>query len=112
MANTEFTPAAPEGEDAESKQPQAAVAYRMGNPMRSCGLCGHFTGSAGEGAYQCETVDGEISPYGYCDIYERQDNPFLPGTQASFTDTEGPEENAAPEEEPEPPRLQIGNRSY
>ncbi len=143
MANSydaEAAPAAPADDSApeQGRQPQQAVNYRMGNPQRSCGLCGNFTGSAGEGAYQCQTVDGEISPYGYCDIYTRQDNPFLAGTQEGFDqagEPETPTEEAAPEEEPDvqgvqpttpderavaaataagPPggRLRIGNRSY
>jgi len=105
------TPAEEGSEQGQGKQPQQAVNYRMGNPQRSCGLCGNFTGSAGDGAYQCSTVDGDISPYGYCDIYQRQDNPFIAGTQEGF-DAESPAENAAPTEEPEQPAVQIGNRRY
>jgi len=110
-------PAAPgeeQSEQGQGKQPQEAVNYRMGNPQRSCGLCGNFTGSSGDGAFQCATVDGDISPYGYCDIYQRQDNPFIAGTQEGF-DAESPPEEAAPTEEPDAapqPGVQIGNRRY
>src|SRR5262245_25304799 len=104
------TPAEEQSE--QGKQPQQTVNYRMGNPQRSCGLCGNFTGSAGQGAYQCQTVDGDISPYGYCNIYERQDNPFIAGTQEGFT--EAPANDTAPTEgnEQPAPSLQIGNRRY
>ena len=67
------------------KLTQAQANYREGNPQRSCGLCQHFTGSAGSGRYQCTKVMGRISPYGYSDSYTRQDNPFRVGEQSTFT---------------------------
>jgi hypothetical protein len=104
-----------QSEQGQGKISQQQANYRMGNPQRSCGLCQNFTGSAGSDPYQCTKVAGDISPYGFSDWYARQDNPFLPGVQASFdegSEPETPAEDAAPTEEPEPPRLQIGNRSY
>jgi hypothetical protein len=130
MANTEFTPAyagdaeteqaegpsTPDEEQSETegKVSQQQANYRMGNPMRSCGLCQNFTGSSGSDPYQCTKVAGDISPYGFSEYYARQDNPFLAGFQASFDEgSETPAEDAAAtEEEPEQPGLQIGNRRY
>jgi hypothetical protein len=116
MANTydaEAATAAPEGEGAsQGKVSQQEANYRMGNPQRSCGLCQYFTGSDGPGAYACTKVDGEISPFGFSDLYGRQDNPFIPGVQEGF-DTEDTTEGAAPDEESDAgPALQIGNRRY
>jgi hypothetical protein len=122
MANTydaeaPAAPAAPEGEG-PGKASKQEVAYRMGNPMVNCGLCGYFQSKE----HKCDTVDeagdpipGEISAYGFCNTYLKQDNPFIAGTQSGFTEQDEPEtpaEDAAPDEEPDQPRLQIGNRSY
>jgi hypothetical protein len=112
------TPDEEQSEQGQGKQPQQAVNYRMGNPQRSCGLCGNFTGSSGDNAFQCATVDGDISAYGYCDIYQRQDNPFLAGTQEGFdagAEGEAASETPAPTDQPDAPAqggLQIGNRRY
>jgi hypothetical protein len=116
--DAEAAPAAPEGDAAPAaKVSQEAVNYRMGNPQRSCGLCANFGGSWGESAYSCRVVEGEISPYGFSDSYSRQDNPFIAGVQSTFD--EGSEEPSPPDqvrgegpEQPDEPRLQIGNRSY
>jgi hypothetical protein len=96
--------------DKASKQ-DAEVNYRMGNPMVNCGLCGYFQSKE----HKCDVVDeagepggGEISAYGFCNSYLKQDNPFLPGIQASFTE----QEETPAEEDDTAPRLQIGNRSY
>src|SRR5262245_23996158 len=102
--------AAPSTEEDNGKVSQQEANYRMGSRVRSCGLCQYFTGSDGPGAYACTKVDGEISPYGFSDLYGRQDNPFIAGVQESF-DAENTTEDAAPDEESEP-RLRIGNRSY
>jgi len=109
-----------QAEDEEQTESQGKVSqqqanYRMGNPLVNCGLCQNFTGSAGTDPYQCTKVAGDISPYGFSDQYVRQDNPFRPGFQASFdkgSETETPAEDTADTEEPEQPRLQIGNRTY
>lgn len=77
------SPAEDTGEGGKISQQQAN--YREGNPQRSCGLCANFTGSAGEGAFQCTKVDGKISPFGFSDLYERQDNPFREGETGEFT---------------------------
>ena len=63
-----------------AKQSQQEANYREGNPQRSCGLCGHFD-SKGK---SCDVVDGEISPFGYSDLYLRQDNPFREGEKEGF----------------------------
>jgi hypothetical protein len=113
MANTYD---APEGEDvSQGKVSQQEANYRMGNPMRNCGLCQYFTGSDGEDAYQCTRVAGEISPYGFSDQYGRQDNPFIAGTQEGFQGQEGeaPGEASPPTDQADAgPALQIGNRRY
>ena len=77
-------PQPPQEEAAEpaepAKQSQQEANYREGNPQRSCGLCGHFD-SKGK---SCDVVDGEISPFGFSDLYLRQDNPFREGETDSF----------------------------
>jgi hypothetical protein len=109
---------AQDSEEGQGKAPKqdAQINYRMGNPMVNCGLCGYFQSKQ----HKCDVVDeagepapGEISAYGFCNSYLKQDNPFLPGMQASFTEQEEtPAEDAAEDEEEAAPRLQIGNRSY
>ena len=88
----------------EQKQSQQEANYREGNPQRSCGLCGSFDSKD----HGCDTVEGDISPFGYCDSYERQDNPFREGEKEGF---EGgipvAEDAAAP-----PSLLTIGRKSY
>jgi hypothetical protein len=61
----------------KASKPQAD--YREGNPMRSCGLCGNYTN------HKCKVVFGDISPYGFCDYYKRQDNPFRKGIQYNYS---------------------------
>ena len=63
-----------------AKKSQQEANYREGNPQRSCGLCGSFDSKD----HGCDTVDGDISPFGYCDIYVRQDNPFREGETEGF----------------------------
>jgi hypothetical protein len=117
---TEAAPAAPEGEAAtESKASKDEVSYRMGNPQRSCGLCGYFQSKE----HRCDVVDeagepvpGDISPFGFCETYQRQDNPFIAGVQSTFDEGDEAPDRSPPtgtqDEEPEQSRLQIGNRSY
>ena len=63
-----------------AKQSQEAANYREGNPQRSCGLCGHFDSKG----HSCDVVEGEISPFGFSDLYLRQDNPFREGEKEGF----------------------------
>jgi hypothetical protein len=113
------SPAAPEDDPStQGKASKAEVNYVMGNPQRSCGLCGNFQSKE----HKCDVTDeagdptpGEISPFGFCDTYLRQDNPFIAGTQSTFdegSEEETSAEDTAPAEEPEQPGLQIGNRRY
>jgi hypothetical protein len=76
------TPAenAPEQGNAPAKMSQQEANYREGNPQRSCGLCGHFDSKD----KACDVVEGEISPYGFSDLYLRQDNPFRIGEKEGF----------------------------
>jgi len=62
-----------------AKQSQQEANYRAGNPLKNCGLCEHFEGVPGKAPDGCEAVDGTISPFGYCDIYVKQPNPFGDG---------------------------------
>lgn len=112
--------------DQPTKQSKADCQYRMGNQQRSCGLCGYFQSKE----HKCDVTDeagepipGDISPFGFCNSYQRQDNPFVPGTQATFDgDTEGPAEDAAPGDAAEdapapmpagpPPGVMIGRKTY
>ena len=106
------------------KQSKADCQYRMGNRQRSCGLCGYFQSKE----HKCDVTDeagepipGDISPFGFCNSYLQQDNPFLVGTQDTFEN--GGEAQAAPAPAavaPEPaPALapaqagvQIGGKTY
>jgi len=100
-------PQSPQEEAGEGKQPQQAVNYRVGTPLKNCGLCEHFEGVPGKAPDGCEAVDGTISPFGYCDIYLQQPNPFGDGHQ--YTMSGGKITPAAP---PRPPGLRIGNKMY
>ena len=77
-------PQPPQEEAAEpaepAKQSQQEANYREGNPQRSCGLCGHFDSKG----HSCDVVEGEISPFGFSDLYLRQDNPFREGEKEGF----------------------------
>ena len=100
----------PDDEAAEpaegAKQSQQEANYREGNPQRSCGLCGHFDSKA----HACDVVDGEISPFGYSDLYLRQDNPFREGEKEAF---KGGTKVAAIAPAVGPPGLMaIGRQSY
>jgi hypothetical protein len=99
--------AAEPAEPAEpAKQTQEAANYREGNPQRSCGLCGHFDSKG----HSCDVVEGEISPFGYSDLYLRQDNPFREGERDSF---KGGKKVAVVAPVAGPPGLmQIGRQSY
>lgn len=104
----------------DEKEPQQAVNYRAGTPIKNCGLCGHFTGSTGAQANGCETVDGTISAFGYCDIYAKQPNPFGDQHQYSMNGgqiapapaaTSGAETPSSRLMSP-PGLLSIGNKRY
>src|SRR4029450_2318270 len=104
MANGYDTEAASSGEG-QGKASKQEVNYRMGNPMVNCGLCGYFQSKE----HKCDMVDeagdpipGKISAFGFCNTYQKQDNPFIAGTQSGFSEQDEPEtpaEDAAPEEE-------------
>jgi len=93
-------------EPGEGKQPQQAVNYRAGTPLKNCGLCEHFEGVPGKAPDGCEAVDGTISPFGYCDIYVKQANPF--GDQHKYT--MGPGGQVAPAGGAAP--MRIGKQTY
>ena len=63
-----------------AKMSQEEANYREGNPQRSCGLCGHFDSKG----HSCDVVEGDISPFGFSDLYLRQDNPFRTGEKEGF----------------------------
>ncbi len=78
---TEPGEASEPGEGAsEQKMTQQEANYREGNPQRSCGLCGNFDSKG----HACSEVEGDISPFGFCDTYVRQDNPFRVGEKEGF----------------------------
>ena len=88
------------------KQTQQAANYREGNPQRSCGLCGHFDSKG----HSCDVVDGDISPFGFSDLYLRQDNPFREGEKEAF---KGGKKVVAIAPAVGPPGLMaIGRQSY
>jgi hypothetical protein len=89
-----------------AKQSQQEANYREGNPQRSCGLCGHFDSKD----KSCDVVEGEISPFGFSDLYLRQDNPFREGEKEGF---KGGKKVAAIAPAAGPPGLMaIGRQSY
>jgi hypothetical protein len=53
------------------RQMQDQVAYRRGNPINHCGVCANY-----QGRHYCSQVMGNISPYGLCDSYRADKNPF------------------------------------
>lgn len=104
---------APGGGD---KLSQADANYRAGTPIKNCGLCTHFEGSEGANPHSCTVVDGDISPFGYCDIYVRQKNPFpqqigKAETQIIHGMMQSPPDQS-PEARAQPAVTQIGNRTY
>jgi len=108
MAPGDATEPGEMSEPGEGKQPQDAVNYRAGTPLKNCGLCGDFTGSSGPGANGCATVDGDISAFGYCDIYRKQPNPF--GDQHKYAMGAGGQ--VAPAGGAPPGLTQIGKQTY
>src|SRR6476646_1175881 len=96
------TPQEDAGEGAKQTQEQAN--YREGNPQRSCGLCGHFDSKG----HSCDVVEGDISPYGFSDLYLRQDNPFRTGEKEGF---KGGTKVKVAAVSP-PGLLQIGRKTY
>ena len=101
-------PETPQEDAAEgAKQSQQEANYREGNPQRSCGLCGHFD-SKGK---SCDVVEGDISPFGFSDLYLRQDNPFRVGEKEAFKG--GTKVTViAPVAAPSSGLLQIGRKRY
>src|SRR6476646_3027264 len=73
-------PEAPAEGAEPAKMSQQEANYREGNPQRSCGLCGHFDSKG----HSCDVVEGDISPFGFSNLYLRQDNPFRTGEKDSF----------------------------
>jgi hypothetical protein len=45
--------------------------YRRGDPIDSCATCGFYQGHG-----RCSQVMGDITPYGFSDVYHRIPNPF------------------------------------
>lgn len=88
MAPGDATEPGETSEPGEAKASQQEVNYRAGTPLKNCGLCEHFEGNPGKTPDGCESVDGTISPFGYCDIYLRQPNPF--GDQHQYKDERRP----------------------
>lgn len=111
-------PADDENQGQPQKASQAQANYREGNPQRSCGLCANFDSKD----HGCDVVEGSISPFGFCDYYARQDNPFRQGQQANFTGVRiaavptpaGPQPVAATVTRGTLPtgRLRIGGKTY
>jgi hypothetical protein len=103
-------PEAPAEGAEPAKMSQQEANYREGNPQRSCGLCGHFDSKG----HSCDVVDGEISPFGFSNLFLRQDNPFREGEKEAFKGGTRvvPAPAAMPVGPPEPGLLQIGGKMY
>lgn len=91
--------------------------YRAGTPIKNCGLCGHYFGNAGPEEHTCEVVEGnDISQFGICDYYVREENPF--GQQLGPRETgmvdemmqSGPDQSR--HAQASAPTTTIGSRSY
>src|SRR6478752_6780206 len=111
MAEGPQPPREEAGEPGEgAKQSQQEANYREGNPQRSCGLCGHFDSKG----HSCDVVEGDISPFGFSNLYLRQDNPFREGEKEAFKGGTrvAPVPAAMPAGPSEPGLLQIGGKMY
>lgn len=130
MANTYDAEAAEPAPDTESPAEDAGEAtpaqvtkdqcnYRAGDPIKNCGLCGYFQSKE----HKCDVVDeagepvpGQISPFGYCKFYLRQDNPFgqqLGPREASMAQEmmqSGPDQSRFVQQSA--PTTTIGSRTY
>jgi hypothetical protein len=107
-----------EGEPGEgAKVTKDECHYRRGSPIKNCGLCGHYFGNTGPQEHTCEVVEGnEISQFGYCDYYVREENPFgqqLGPREVGIVDDmmqSGPDQSAHAQQSA--PTATIGNRTY
>ena len=111
------TPAEDSAEAAPAKSTKDECNYRAGTPIKNCGLCGHYFGNAGPAEHTCEVVEGnDISQFGYCDFYEREDNPYgqrLGPREVGMVDEmmqSGPDQS--PHALASAPTTTIGSRSY
>jgi hypothetical protein len=62
------------------KATQAEVQYGKGDPLKHCGTCAFYRW------HRCAHVMGPISPFGVCDLYRPDNNPFgshLTGQEAA-----------------------------
>ena len=65
------------GGSTSTKYTQDQVNYRRGYPMRQCSVCTMYTHGASEGPFGgCTSVNGPITPYGLCDIWHCEQNPY------------------------------------
>lgn len=69
---------------APAKMSQQEANYRESDKVRCCGLCPHWHDCENNWG-NCDLVEGEISCFGLCDLYERGDNPFRQGETGEFT---------------------------
>ena len=54
-----------------AKQTQRETNYGRGDPIDHCGVCRNYNGY-----HRCSQVMGDVSPFGMCDVYKPQNNPF------------------------------------
>jgi len=65
------------GSAEKTKHTPEQVNYRRGYPMRQCSVCTMYTHKPNEGTYgSCTDVSGPITPYGLCDIWHCEQNPY------------------------------------
>lgn len=53
------------------RQTQAEAGYRRGDPVAHCGVCVFYLGH-----HRCSQVMGDITPYGFSDVFKPEVNPF------------------------------------
>src|SRR5215471_7854317 len=65
------------GVDLPAKHTQGQVNYRRGYPLRQCGVCVMYWHRHTHQMYGgCTAVEGNITPYGLCDLFYQLRNPF------------------------------------
>jgi hypothetical protein len=56
---------------ASGRDTMAEARYGRGDPVTSCGTCRYY-----QGHHRCSKVMGDITPYGICDYFLAEKNPF------------------------------------
>jgi len=63
-------------EGGSAKYTQEQVDYRRGYPLRQCSVCDMYRKLDAGNFGDCTDVQGDITPYGVCQLFARLDNPY------------------------------------